>query len=310
MYIYNKVPSSGDPSNMMQVFEPLNIKILCCRYWVLEKWNSRKMAFPYWKLYWNFTEGAWVEAEKKIYLSPDDILLIPPFTSFSTGIDGRPDPGYSGHDLVGNPIQNKSQEDNFYNKNKILHLYIHFTLDNLLFTTFKKISHLKIISEQKHLIRSIIDKLMIENVGFDFHSSFEIYQLILSSLSKIKKEDMVFQKMDPRLLKVLEYIKNNLSNDVSNTQLAQEINMARNSFCRLFRRDLNCSPQEYVRNARINKAMELMDHSDQTMEEISGLCGFSDRFHLSKVFLQVKGIPPVRYRKRYSLNTSGVLREK
>ncbi|NJM15906.1 MAG: helix-turn-helix domain-containing protein [Bacteroidales bacterium] len=83
--------------------------------------------------------------------------------------------------------------------------------------------------------------------------------------------------------------------------MATRINMAANSFTRYFKRQLNISPQAYIRKLRLDKACELLDHTLMSIEEISEAAGFSDRFHFSKAFKKLKGITPVEYRKRHVL---------
>src|ERR1035437_1475794 len=77
-----KVPEKGDPSNIPQLFSGLNINLLCCRFWWLKNWESRNMSFPYWRIYWNKSYGGVISfAGKTIELTPNQIILIPPYRS-------------------------------------------------------------------------------------------------------------------------------------------------------------------------------------------------------------------------------------
>ncbi|NBC84137.1 MAG: helix-turn-helix domain-containing protein [Bacteroidetes bacterium] len=303
MVTYNKVPASGDPSSRIQSFETLKMHVLCCRYWWLDKWKSYKMTFPYWRLYWNKTPGAYVQSHHKIYLSPDVLIIIPPNTPFSTGIDGEvTDEKHDQYDLVGNWIRSRSEEKSCIMNAKILHLFIHFNLGSQLDHTRADIYRLEISNEQVQLVEHIIDKLLVEGTSFDIQTSLDIYQLILSGVNQLPPDAFETRKMDSRLFFLLDFIEDNVDQNLQNELLAGKMNMATNAFTRFFREQMQSSPQEYVRQLRIARACDLLGHSTLTIDEIADNCGFSDRFHFSKVFKKIKDISPAEYKKKYILS--------
>ena len=305
MITFRQVPKSGDPSNRLQWFEPLTINVTCCRYWWLEKWKSNKMSFPYWRLYWNKNEGAYIHKHKRIDLSPEKLILIPPNTLFSTDIDyNSTKNGYNRYDLVGSWVKNKEEENLCLQQEKILHLFIHFNLGNQLDNAIQEIYDFQLMPEQKWLVDKITDKLLMGITEFDVHSSLDVYQLILSAVNQISIKNLIPNRLEPRIIQTLDYINLHLNKRLPNTSLAKEIHMSTNSFTRFFKDHLKYSPQEYIRKLRVDKACNLLDHSGLTIDEISELCGFSDRFHFSKVFKKVKGIPPAEYKKRFTLKST------
>jgi len=303
MITFRQVPKSGDPSSRLQRFEPLTTSVICCRYWWLEKWKSNKMSFPYWRLYWNKNEGAYIYKHKRFDLSPEKLILIPPNTLFSTDLDCNSTKiGHNRYNLVGNRVKDKDEENLCIQQGKILHLFVHFNLGNQLDNASQEIYDFNILPEQKRLINKILNKLLVGSIEFDVHSSLDVYQLILLTVNQIPTQNLIPQKMEPRIIQVLDYIHFRLDQRLPNSCLAKEINMSVNSFTRFFKDHLKNSPQEYIRKVRIDKSCSLLDHSTLTIDEISELCGFSDRFHFSKVFKKVKGIPPAEYKKRFILN--------
>jgi len=303
MITFKHVPLSGDPSDRVQHFVPVSPNIMCCRYWWLEKWTSHEMAFPYWRLYWNKNNGAYVKTHQKIFLSPEKIILIPPDTSFSTGIDYLPVTEPSNpNDLVGNRIIDLEDEKQKTEKGRIAHLFIHFTLGFKLDKVRKQVYAFKINNGQRALIDSIIKKLLNESSNFDAVDTLIINRLILSAVSLIPSKYFETPKVDPRINYLLEFIDENAGGKLTNKILAEKIYMTTNSFTRLFKEQMKVSPQEYVRKVRIDKACNLIENRTVTIDNIAYECGFTDRFHFSKVFKKQKGIPPVEYRKRYVLD--------
>lgn len=66
---------------------------------------------------------------------------------------------------------------------------------------------------------------------------------------------------------------------------------------RLFKNHTGQSPRQYLMHLRMTTAEELLATSSMTLGEISGACGFQDKFHLSHVFKDKSGLPPGAYRR-------------
>lgn len=81
-------------------------------------------------------------------------------------------------------------------------------------------------------------------------------------------------------------------------KLSEEINLNSTYVSREFPRHFdNQKFGEYLRNARIQKAIELFANDKYTLTEISYLTGFSDQSHFTRVFKQLIGQSPYSYRK-------------
>jgi hypothetical protein len=124
---FKKNPASGDPSSIQQSFERIELNVHCCRYWWLSCWKHQRLSFPYWRLYWNKTDGAYVFYEKQVDLSPERLILIPPYTPFYTGIRSS-EPGNETYCLEGGWIQSQEMESAALEKGFIPHFFIHFNL--------------------------------------------------------------------------------------------------------------------------------------------------------------------------------------
>jgi AraC-like DNA-binding protein len=59
----------------------------------------------------------------------------------------------------------------------------------------------------------------------------------------------------------------------------------------------NLSFGEYVRKIRIEKAIELLETSDNSLAEIAYLTGFSDQSHFTRIFRKHTGKSPSQYKK-------------
>ena len=64
-----------------------------------------------------------------------------------------------------------------------------------------------------------------------------------------------------------------------------------------FRRHLGCTPGEYHRRIRIDKAAVLLSSTRDPISDIALACGFSDQPHLTRAFRARMGVTPAAFRR-------------
>ncbi|KXX71191.1 AraC family transcriptional regulator [Flammeovirga sp. SJP92] len=289
---------SGDPSVSTQRIDPLRIEVLCCRLWWLKKWKNGKLSSPYWRLYWNKNKGAYITYKgRKIEINPDKVILIPPNTMFETSIKGNEN--MSNNELEGGVIQCSNDVEKYINQNNIIHLFIHFNLGKALDQFNSNIYEIPLSDDQREFIQQIKKKVLSNNDLIRIHTAIKIHQLILSTIQCIDENQLLPQQLNARIIKTIEFINEHYFRVIDNAELAENINMATNSFTRFFKQNIHLSPQEYIKNVRIGKACHLMENAELSFDFIAQKVGFSDRYHFSKVFKTVKGIPPAQYKKQF-----------
>lgn len=103
--------------------------------------------------------------------------------------------------------------------------------------------------------------------------------------------------LPPRQLQqVLDYVDAHLDQNIKLETLAQLLDMSQFHFSRLFKQSLGASPYQYLIQQRVERAKQLLQHSNLTITDIALDCGFSSHSHLSKQFRQVTGMTPKAYR--------------
>lgn len=68
---------------------------------------------------------------------------------------------------------------------------------------------------------------------------------------------------------------------------------------RAFRRFFGCTPADYQRRCRVERAAHLVRATDRPLAEIAAGCGFVDQSHLTRSFARTFGTSPGAYRRRY-----------
>ncbi|PMB53181.1 AraC family transcriptional regulator [Fischerella thermalis CCMEE 5201] len=101
---------------------------------------------------------------------------------------------------------------------------------------------------------------------------------------------------DRKLLQVTNYINDALNQDIKLADLAQLLGMSQSHFSRLFKRSMGLSPHQYLLQQRVERAKQLLKHTNQSLVEIALACGFDSHSHLSRQFRQLTGMTPKAYR--------------
>jgi len=95
---------------------------------------------------------------------------------------------------------------------------------------------------------------------------------------------------------VKQLILERLTETVEVTELAQACALSRSHFSRAFKCSTGLSPQEWIRQQRIIRAKQLIQHTDLSLTQISFECGFCDQAHFCHIFTRSEGITPFAWR--------------
>lgn len=131
--------------------------------------------------------------------------------------------------------------------------------------------------------------------GYDVTGCF---LLAMSRLVQAENERNRGQLLPERYVrKAVSYIEDNYHNDIKVSQIASHIGVDRTYLYKIFKRSLGISPVEYLKNYKLERAAQLMEHDGITVGEIALSAGFCDASHFSKSFSEKYGCTPGQYRK-------------
>jgi transcriptional regulator GlxA family with amidase domain len=91
----------------------------------------------------------------------------------------------------------------------------------------------------------------------------------------------------------------NLSEDLSVETLAARLGMSPRNFSRLFKRQTDMTPGDYVEAARVEAARRMLEESDIPLKKIASMCGFPDQAGLRRAFMRLIFVTPGDYRQRF-----------
>jgi len=177
--------------------------------------------------------------------------------------------------------------------------------------------HIKVCDlDETDLLRGCAEPMCIDTIGFDsdFFSdcvscnSFikgiqlrnMLWEILLSFISKsniyIDTEDY-----SPCIRNAILFIKNNLSMQLTVSQIAESCFVSKSTLTKHFKKELSTSINEYICDTILAEAELLLSTSNISILELSHKFGFSDQFYFSRKFKEKFGASPREYRKKILL---------
>ena len=99
-----------------------------------------------------------------------------------------------------------------------------------------------------------------------------------------------------RLRRVLDYIEDNLDQDITVEHLARVACLSRFHFSRMFREASGVAPHRYISNSRLRLAKQLLADGRHSLVDIALTCRFSSQASFNKAFARETGMSPGKFR--------------
>ena len=148
------------------------------------------------------------------------------------------------------------------------------------------------------LVDQLERELRVREPGFGFMATASFMQ-IMGFLARIcGRSPEPDRRALLRIGEALSHLERNIHREVSLAELAAIAHMSRRSFLRVFHSATGCSPLAWQTGRRIQRACELLRHSDKRVTEIAFDVGFNDSNYFTRQFRKLTGVSPRAYRLR------------
>lgn len=142
-----------------------------------------------------------------------------------------------------------------------------------------------------------------QNFGFEMRCRIMIGGLWLSVCEEIGEKsheppDRGALIREKRLKKMLSFIYERYSEDISVEDIARAASISKSECFRCFRSMIGRKPIEFLNEYRLKKAMELLVSTDMQVTEVTSECGFGHVSYFGKLFREMYGMSPREYRGR------------
>lgn len=243
-------------------------QILDCGYCVLLEWEHDDFAAPFWRWYCNDRPGARLLLPREsVEIEAGETLLIPPHTSAGTSLKGR----------VG-------------------HLFVHFTLGLDRTTTPGRVFRRRPPRSEATLIKRLVASADADEGTRALEATFLAQSLVNLALAEIPSDYWDGRLLDARIARAMQA----LTQDdavADNETLARAAGMNPDAFVRKFVQATGHTPHRFGLRLRVERAAARLREGRMGIEEIAAAAGFCDRYHFSRMFKQIMGTSPARYRR-------------
>jgi len=145
--------------------------------------------------------------------------------------------------------------------------------------------------------------------GYFHHSARNLLESLLLRLLDMKQgtsvttEDSIkgdFNQMSLCTKRTIRYLDGMVcgNHKFDLNYIAQVLGYSKRYICQTFYDEVGMTLKQYLMMMRIEKAKELIDHTDYPMKDISVLLNFNSFTYFERMFKQYTGITPLAYRKR------------
>ena len=119
-------------------------------------------------------------------------------------------------------------------------------------------------------------------------------QELVFYLIKIKGVQQVINlEYDHPIHKALKYIKENIKQPISISQLAYDLNMSETNFSNSFKKVMGTTPRVYITNLKLTQAKEML--KNKNVSEVANGLGFGDLSYFIALFKSKYGVTPKQY---------------
>lgn len=97
----------------------------------------------------------------------------------------------------------------------------------------------------------------------------------------------------------LQYMADHCGKSIGRDDVARFVHLSPSHFSRVFKAVTGRGYSETLARLRVDRAAELLLHTDKALSEIAQECGFPDQSYFTKVFRKYRDAPPRQYRERH-----------
>jgi AraC family transcriptional regulator len=104
----------------------------------------------------------------------------------------------------------------------------------------------------------------------------------------------------PMIRQAQEFILENLTRNLTLTEIADSVNVSAFHFSRVFKQHTGLSPYQFVLKQRIERARQLLLRGEHSLSDVALQLGFADQSHFSLHFKRFSGMTPKQFSSQFA----------
>lgn len=259
-------------------------------------WNWSNVSSPFTRLYWVEGGNAKIVLPDGTYnLTPGHLYLIPSFTLHSYVCDGYFSLYY---------IHIYEEQTDTLSIIEQLNMPVEVEAASVDVQLVKRLLEINPDRELKRYDPSFYDnsqtlmKNISENAQLPYYLIIETKGILQQLFSRfLKMAELRIEVTDNRILKALRYIRKNIDKTINISQLSGLCFLTDDHFIRLFKKEMKCTPTQYINQKKIERAQVMLIIDDLPIKEIAYNLSFDNISYFNKLFKSLTGLTPGEYKK-------------
>ena len=107
-----------------------------------------------------------------------------------------------------------------------------------------------------------------------------------------------------RMKAMFSFLETHYAEELTLEQIAESAGISVTECMRCFRRSIGVSPIRFLKERRLQRAANLLRHTERSISEIAASCGFLDMSYFTKAFRQLYDVTPTAYRSGSSITST------
>ncbi|MDO6601082.1 AraC-type DNA-binding protein [Arenibacter palladensis] len=287
---------------MSKILQTLKLALLNVGYAKLDPlWDYDDVISPFIRLYYITTGSAMVyHSNRAIELKPGHIYLIPSYTFGRYKCDDYHEQyyiscleeiknGYSIFNFSNFIYESKANPMDLYYFKRILELNPNRNLEN---------NNPKVYDNRPTLMD--FEKKNEELSPSEFLETHAILEILLSRFIKNTNTTSAKNNVKKEFGMVLNYINENLHENLTVKQLADFCHLNTDYFSRVFNENFGMRPNKYIQSKRIERAQLLLLSTNNSLKQIAEKVGLENLSYFNRIFKSHTGITPGIFREEHS----------
>lgn len=156
-------------------------------------------------------------------------------------------------------------------------------------------------SHVESLLNSMVDEQTKKDMGVEYvKAAYLQVILVIFNRVQIKKYTQLCNYSDRKrelIYDAISYIEAHLDEDISFSQIAQNVNLSPSYFRAIFKDVTGLTPIAYLNRMRIVKSLEYLEYEGLSIADAAGKVGIYDANYYSRLFKKVMGYSPRYFKK-------------
>ena len=127
-------------------------------------------------------------------------------------------------------------------------------------------------------------------------------------LEKIRPQDeKSISRKEQRFFEIMSYLEENFEQPLTMKSIARKFNLSESTIRRIFAQiDQKANtPRKVMQHLKMNRSLEWILHTSNSIKEIAEFCGYSDQFTFSRAFRRYTGKSPMQARREFLQHKNG-----